>query len=159
MEELRIVASLQLYLALTEDEGDMAIFTDVKDCMKYLVTLGQDPMDYMELPLNPGVQYPSLYKVFDGYVRYYRGELTLLEHSVFTEHTYANSVNIICPSQHNIADIDPDTGVPLIWYCKIKIRVETASKIPSFSEYINQTIKSGIEDYLIQHMTGGRVNV
>ena len=157
LEEMNMVASMQLYLALPEDEADMAIFTDVRDCMKYLAALGENPMDYMELPLNPGVQYPLIYKVFDGYVRYFRGEITLLEHTVFTEHTYVDPANIICPSQ-NTKEADPDTNVPIAWYCKLYIRVELAAKLPSYSEYVHQTIKSGIENFLV-HNLGGRNNV
>ena len=153
-----MVPSMQLYLALPEDDVEMAVFTDVRDCMKYLSALGANPMDYMELPLNPGVQYPLLYKVFDGHVKYFRGEITLLDHTVFTEHNSIDPVNIICPIQ-DTSEVDPDTNVPITWYCKFYIRVELAAKIPSYFEYVHQTIKSGIENFLIQNLGGGSNNV
>lgn len=140
-----------LYLALTEDGQDMGVFTNVTDCIKYLVALGQGPSDYTAIPLNPEIPYKNMYKIFDGYVDYFRGDVTILEFSITSGNiTYANPVNVFQPA----ANTEYENNIPITWYCRIMVRSDLASKFQSFSTFVMNTAKAEIENR-IKEMIGG----
>lgn len=140
-----------LYLALTEDDQDSAVFTNMQDCIKYLAALGYGPADYIEVPLNPEIPYKNIYKIFDGYISYFRGNVTLREFSITSGNiTYANPVNVFQPA----ANTEYENNIPITWYCKIMVRSDIASKIQSFSLFVMNTAKAEIENR-IKEMIGG----
>lgn len=140
-----------LYLAITEDDQDAGVFTDVKDCIKYLVALGQNPSDYIEVPLNPEIPYKNMYKIFDGYVSYFRGDVTLHEYSITSGNiVYVDPVNVFQPA----ANTECENNIPITWYCRIMVRSDLASKIQSFSAFVINTAKAEIESR-IKEMIGG----
>ena len=140
-----------LYLAITEDDQDAGVFTDVKDCIKYLVSLGLSPSDYIEVPLNPEIPYKNMYKIFDGYVSYFRGDVTLHEYSITSGNIiYVDPVNVFQPA----ANTEYENNIPITWYCKIMVRSDLASKFQSFSTFVVNTAKAEIESR-IKEMIGG----
>lgn len=141
-----------LYLAIPEDDiQDAGVFTDVKDCIKYLVSLGLSPSDYIEVPLNPEIPYKNIYKIFDGYINYFRGDVTLHEFSITSGNiTYANPVNVFQPA----ANTEYENNIPITWYCRIMVRLDLASKFQSFSTFVMNTAKAEIESR-IKEMIGG----
>ena len=140
-----------LYLDITEDYQDMAVFTNVTDCIKYLVALGQGPSDYTTIPLNPEIPYENIYKIFDGYVDYFRGDVTLHEFSITSGNiTYVNPVNVFQPA----ANTEYENNIPITWYCRIMVRSDLASKFQSFSTFVMNTAKTEIENR-IKEMIGG----
>ena len=140
-----------LYLAITEDDQDAGVFTDVKDCIKYLLALGQGPSDYIEVPLNPEIPYKNMYKIFDGYVSYFRGDVTLHEYSITSGNIiYVDPVNVFQPA----ANTEYENNIPITWYCRIMVRSDLASKFQSFSTFVVNTAKAEIESR-IKEMIGG----
>lgn len=140
-----------LYLAITEDDQDAGVFTDVKDCIKYLVSLGLSPSDYIEVPLNPEIPYKNMYKIFDGYVSYFRGDVTLHEYSITSGNIiYVDPVNVFQPA----ANTEYENNIPITWYCRIMVRSDLASKFQSFSTFVVNTAKAEIESR-IKEMIGG----
>lgn len=140
-----------LYLAITEDDQDAGVFTDVKDCIKYLVSLGLSPSDYIEVPLNPEIPYKNMYKIFDGYVSYFRGDVTLHEYSITSGNiVYVDPVNVFQPA----ANTEYENNIPITWYCRIMVRSDLASKFQSFSTFVMNTAKAEIENR-IKEMIGG----
>ena len=141
-----------LYLAITEDDQDMGVFTNVQDCIKYLVALGQSPSDYIEVPLNPEIPIKNIYKIFDGYVSYFRGDITLREFSITSGNvTYTNPVNIFQPA----ANTEYENNIPITWYCKIMVRADIASRLQSFSLFVMNTAKAEIENRIKEMIKGG----
>lgn len=140
-----------LYLAITEDDQDAGVFTDVKDCIKYLVSLGLSPSDYIEVPLNPEIPYKNMYKIFDGYVSYFRGDVTLHEFSITSGNIiYVDPVNVFQPA----VNTEYENNIPITWYCRIMVRSDLASKFQSFSTFVMNTAKAEIESR-IKEMIGG----
>lgn len=141
-----------LYLALTEDDQDMGVFTTVQDCIKYLVALGLSPSDYLILPLNPEIPIKHLYKIFEGYVNYFRGDITLQEFNITAGNiSYANPVNVFYPAPNT----EYENNIPITWYCKIMVRADIASNLQSFSLFVTNTAKAEIESKIKEMLKGG----
>ena len=138
-----------LYLALPDDGQDMAVFTNLADCTKYLLFLGCGPADYEVIPLNPELPINLSYKVFDGYVRYIKGDITFLHYSISQYISYAPQSYIISKAP----DQELYDGVPVKQYCKIPIKNEilTNVKIP-YSDFIKNIAKSEIEKQILTSM-------
>ena len=78
--------------------------------------------------------------MFDGYVRYIKGDITFLHYSISQYISYAPQSYIISKAP----DQELYDGVPVIWYCKIPIKNEilTNVKIP-YSDFIKNIAKFG----------------
>lgn len=141
-----------LYLAITEDDQDTGVFTNIQDCIKYLVALGQSPSDYLEVPLNPEIPIKNIYKIFNGYVSYFRGDISLREFSITSGNVvYANPVNVFQPA----ANTEYENNIPITWYCKIMVRADIASRLQSFSLFVMNTAKAEIENRIKEMIKGG----